>query len=660
MPGPSNYLPPSDDCDSYHVIFAANLITSKTVQKGDLNHPAARVSTHLGGISEDLFASRYPAGPPVVPEYTPADYLALALQVRDSGLPNAEGLRVPVKSHLNIAAWRELLPEDCHQWAVNGVTFGFKLGIDSTLPASSQFWPNHGSCVRYPAEVNQFITSEVAFGAMYPLGHDPGVLPAGSANIPLLTVPKDGSKRRICGDASFPAGLSLNDSISESLCTGSDDRLRLPSVWDLLAHIPVIGMENVLLAKIDWARGYRQIPIDPADSLRQLFWLPQVGFIIDSKGIFGVKTMAPIQQHLHQAVLAAAHKLEVDLVPPVPATSPPLQPAGPSAGAAGSSYRCTLPYIDDGLFVLHRAVAASFWRNVLTVFRAFNLKISTTVSHICPPARKITALGFDIDLDLGTISIPPEKITELITWLLFIKGREEVALSDMKKLVGRIMRVAMVVECGRRFVNRLLDALRGPLRPGTALVSVSPSVAADLNWWLYTAPRLNSKSVIIPTLIPQDQSFVVDGRGRLLSGEPPAVGGLFYPKKQFFSLSVPLSLAHSPIHVIEAVALLVAVRLWVPSMPGGTRTTVGSDSMPVVDSVNHGRPREQHLQAASRLIWHYLAVSQVQLTLEYVPTKDNPADPLSRLDEVEVDRLLGLDWTQLAVPAELFSLSECL
>ena len=430
-------------------------------------------------------------------------------------------------------------------------------------------------------------------------------------------------------------------------------------MWDLLAHVPVIGLENVLLAKVDWARGYRQIPIDPADSLRQLFWLPQVGFVIDSKGIFGVKTMAPIQQYLHQAVLAAAHKLEVVVAPASSSSSSsPLRPGSPVAGTGGSAYRCTLPYIDDGLIILHKDVAASFWANVIAVFEAFNIKISATQAHVCPPARRITVLGFDIDLDQGTISIPQAKIEELVTWLLYIKGKAEVALSDMKKLLGRIMRVTMVVECGRRFVNRLLDVLRGPLRPGTALVPVSPAAAADLNWWLYTAPKINSKTVIMPAFLPQAQSFVIDGRGRLISGEPPAVGGLYYPEKQFFSLEVPPSLAHLPIHVTEAVALLVAVRLWVPLISRGTRTTVGSDSMPVVDSVNHGRPKEQHLQATSRLIWHHLAVSQVQLTLEYVPTKDNPADPLSRLDRGEVDRLLGLGWTQLAVPAELFSLSE--
>ena len=85
---------------------------------------------------------------------------------------------------------------------------------------------------------------------------------------------------------------------------------------------------------------------------------------------------------------------------------------------------------------------------------------------------------------------------------------------------------------------------------------------------------------------------------------------------------------------------------------------MGSDSMPVVDSVNNGRPREPHLQALSRLIWHHLAVSEVQLSLEYVPTKANLSDPLSRLDKAEVDRLLGLGWTQLDLAPELFSLSE--
>ena len=93
------------------------------------------------------------------------------------------------------------------------MTYGFELGIDYTLPASHQFWPNHGSAVRFAPKMNEYFTKEMRFGAVYPLGHDPSILPLGSSNIPLLTVPKDGSKHRVCGDASFPAGVSLNDSL---------------------------------------------------------------------------------------------------------------------------------------------------------------------------------------------------------------------------------------------------------------------------------------------------------------------------------------------------------------------------------------------------------------------------------------------------------------
>ena len=51
---------------------------------------------------------------------------------------------------------------------------------------------------------------------------------------------------------------------------------------------------------------------------------------------------------------------------------------------------------------------------------------------------------------------------ELLIWLDFVRGKEQVTLSDLKKLLGRIMRAAMIVECGRRFVNRLLTCLQGP------------------------------------------------------------------------------------------------------------------------------------------------------------------------------------------------------
>ena len=221
-----------------------------------------------------------------------------------------------------------------------------------------------------------------------------------------------------------------------------------------------------------------------------------------------------------------------------------------------------------------------------------------------------------------------------------------------------MMRVAMIVECGRRFVNRLLTVLQGPARPGGAFVPVTAELKADLNWWRYTAPKLNIKCLIDPPVFDLDNHYEVDGRGRLETGEPPSIGGLHFLRKEFFSQEVPTSLAAAPIHIVEAVALLVAARTWLMYLPRDSISRAASDSMPVVDSIKGGKPKDRTLQAVVRLLWHLHAVQQVQLHLSYVNTKRNRADLLSRLDVEEVRRLKDLGWKQIFIPESLFSVAE--
>ena len=133
-------------------------------------------------------------------------------------------------------------------------------------------------------------------------------------------------------------------------------------------------------------------------------------------------------------------------------------------------------------------------------------------------------------------------------------------------------------------------------------MTVTKEMAADLNWWSYTAPRLNNKCLISPPIFKLDAQYMVDGRGKLATGEPPAIGGLNFLRQEFFSLSVSSQHHEAPIHVVEAVALLVAARVWVEHLPRDSVSVVASDSMPVVDSVNHGKPRDPSLQATTRLL----------------------------------------------------------
>ena len=307
---------------------------------------------------------------------------------------------------------------------------------------------------------------------------------------------------RVCGDMSYPPGLSVNDGISSDTYEGEPYRCRLPSIWDFIAQIRCVGLDDAVIGKADFSRGYRQLPIDPADWLKQMFCLPDFGYLMDTRAIFGGRPCALIMQRTHQALAWAG----VNVAPKVK------QHLLSSSSSPDSAYhRACSPYIDDSLFVAHKACADSAWENLLTVFDAANVKLSTTEGHVSPPSRSMRALGFELDLDQGTISIPSHKLLEMLDFARFILEASAVTRHDIKKLLGRISRCIMVIREGRRFIGRLLLLLQGPTLPAQTPVPLPQGAREDLVWWLTYGPRLNTKALLTLPTLPLESVFLVDG-----------------------------------------------------------------------------------------------------------------------------------------------------
>ena len=414
-----------------------------------------------------------------------------------------------------------------------------------------------------------------------------------------------------------------------------------------MAQIRHIGISDAVIAKADFSRGYRQLPIDPFDWLKQMFFLPDSGYHMDTRAIFGGRPCALIMQRTHQALAWAGVNVSVNIGQ---------QQLSSSSSSDAAYARACSSYIDDSLFVAHRACADSAWENLLTVFAAANVKLSTTEGHVSPPSRAMRALGFDIDLDLGTISIPNHKLHEMLEFASFILASTVITRHDIKKLLGRISRCIMVIREGRRFIGRLLLLLQGPPLPSQTPVPLPEGAKEDLQWWITYGPKLNTKTLLIPPKLPLESVFLVDGR--IDSTSPPSVGGLCYHSKEFFSMEVPPSFNNEPIHIIEAIALLAASRLWVPKLPGGHLIPIGSDNQAVVLSFQHGRAKEPNLAAMARLLWGVFATSTSSFYLRYVPSEQNSSDGISRLNPKHIQFLLSQKWTQLVLPPSYFSIDE--
>ena len=92
---------------------------------GDLNHPATvRVNTESSILSPEFIQSVLAPALPEGPLYSSSSALGLALTVSNSGLPNWRGLKVPVKSHLNLHALKQMLKKYPDPWALCGSEYG--------------------------------------------------------------------------------------------------------------------------------------------------------------------------------------------------------------------------------------------------------------------------------------------------------------------------------------------------------------------------------------------------------------------------------------------------------------------------------------------------------------------------------------------------------
>ena len=90
------------------------------------------------------------------------DVLTAHKLIRESGLSNFLGLRIPVSTNLNVNSWRRHYFD---QQLPDLIEFGFPLDFDRSRDLQSTL-VNHASARLYPDHVDRYIQEEVGFQAM--------------------------------------------------------------------------------------------------------------------------------------------------------------------------------------------------------------------------------------------------------------------------------------------------------------------------------------------------------------------------------------------------------------------------------------------------------------------------------------------------------------
>ena len=192
-------------------------------------------------------------------------YLSIAETIKNTGVSNYILARIPIKSDLHLDAWEYYLRDYPDKRLLQYLKFGFPLSIGNPDGLCNTQIVNHYSALQYPDQVLQYIAKEMDLRAILgPLSHPPSDHFHCS---PLLTRPKDITDRRIILNLSYPHGKSVNDFVDRDSFNGSKFILKLPTIDDIVSELNELG-NGALLAKIDVARAFRNLRVDPADALK--------------------------------------------------------------------------------------------------------------------------------------------------------------------------------------------------------------------------------------------------------------------------------------------------------------------------------------------------------------------------------------------------------
>ena len=199
----------------------------------------------------------------------------------------------------------------------------------------------------------------------------------------MLTRPKAGSEsRRVIVDLSWPQGKSVNDVVNQDTYLGTPFKLKFPSIDDITDRI--LQLEgNCLLYKIDLQRAFRHMKIDPTDIDKTGLHF-EGKYYVDTSIPFGYRHGSVCMQRITDSIRAIMH----------------------------SKGYFIINYIDDLIGCDPPEIAWEAYKYLKKLIVDLGLVISQ--NKLYEPQKCIPCLGIDVNIATGIISIPSEKLKEIV------------------------------------------------------------------------------------------------------------------------------------------------------------------------------------------------------------------------------------------------------
>ena len=338
--------------------------------------------------------------------------LKTASIIRDTGQPNYKVARIPIESGLNVAAWEKYLENYSDKRIIQYIKFGFPLSLIDPHGLNNTKVTNHFSDCQYPQQVQAYIDKEIKLGAL--LGPVDSIVDSHFHCSPLLTRPKDTDKRRVILNLSHPDGNSVNSHVDANQFDGSPFILKFPRVDDIAEDI-IKCTEDTLLFKVDIAHAFRNLRVDPADSLKfGIAW--RGAFYVDVGIAFGLTHGSASFQLLSDAVAYIMSK-------------------------EGVTLRC---YIDDYIAVVPKHKANHAFQRLCEVLNELGLPINR--DKLTPPTKCLTCLGIDFDIENNIMSISKDKLEAIYAECTEVSTKTSLLKRKYQSLLGKLLYIQNVLK----------------------------------------------------------------------------------------------------------------------------------------------------------------------------------------------------------------------
>ena len=505
--------------------------------------------------------------------------------VRESGVPNAIGVRAELPTKLNLEAWDRYL-KGYDDTLLDYLRYGFPLGYLGPKSDTSAV-SNHPSALQYAEQVDAFIQKEGELGGLIgPFDKKP--FDTWCHISPLMTRPKaDPAKRRVITDLTFPRASSVNAYIRKNTVMGLSNTHTLPSVDAVVQRVIEIG-PGAPMFTIDVSRAYKNFKSCPLDwPLLAVKW--REAHYLDITMPFGARASSGHMQRVADAIVAILAKHGI------------------------TAYM----YLDD-LVVVATDMASATAQYTIARDLLAELGLPEAFDKSQPPSTRITWLGIEVDSIKGTLTIPAEKLKAAISLAATAIQRRSVTRKQLQSIIGKLLHVAKCIKPARLFIARLLDQLRGTKRP---YININSSMRADLQWFLDFADQWNGVA-IFPKPAPE-REIVVDA---CMNG----IGGATH--RSAYAYRIPENTGElANISEIEAINIAVALQTFVGESNRGKCVKVLCDNMATVHVLQSGKGKNLAILEAARAAWMVQAIYQVTIYYEHISGRLNVlADALSR------------------------------